>query len=239
VTGPSAHDAAGRRSANRAPADAEAFIAANLPLAPVPALASIRIHAARPDSGLRRLAGAPGAGPPPYWAYAWAGGVALARHVLERPRTVAGRRVLDFGAGCGLVAIAAARAGAAQVLAAEIDPHGRAAISLNAAANGVDVSILAQDVADLPVPAADLVLAGDVFYDRRTARRSLRFLDRCLEAGLDVLVGDPGRPDLPLGRLSRIAGYADVAGFAAGAAPGGAAVFALVPAPGRGGAPHP
>jgi predicted nicotinamide N-methyase len=233
VTVPAARRIGDARSRNRASFDTEAaaaFIAANLPLSPAPSLPNIQIHAARPDSGLRRLVGA---GRPPFWAYAWAGGIALARHLFEQPQTVAGRRVLDFGAGSGLVAIAAALAGARSVAAAEIDPHARAAIALNAAANGVEVLVLDDDTdADGPPPSGvDLVLAGDVFYDARTARRSLRVLDRCLDAGIAVLVGDPGRPDLPVGRLAQLARYAGVVDVGAGAALGGAAVFALRPDP--------
>jgi predicted nicotinamide N-methyase len=222
-----------RRAARAHATDAATFIAANLPLAVVPSLPGILIHTARPDSGLRRLASATGAGPPPYWAYAWAGGIALARHVLELPGTVEGRRVLDYGSGSGLVAIAAARAGARSVVAAEIDPHGAAAIALNAAANGVGVTVLSRDFADLPIPDVDLVLAGDVFYDRRTARRSTRFLDRCLASGIEVIVGDPGRAELPRTRLRPVARYELVADVASGGSAGGAEVFAFLPDPGR------
>ena len=149
--------------------------------------------------------------PPPFWAFAWAGGQALARHVLDHPHLVAGRRVLDLAAGSGLVAVAAARAGAAAVTAAEVDPLAVAAIGLNARANGVAVTALLADLlADLlaeqlPGPGPEVVLAGDVFYERSMAERVLRFLDRARGAGASVLVGDPGRTYLPRDRLRAVA----------------------------------
>lgn len=183
--------------------DAAGFIAANLPLRPAPGLPQIRIRTGVPESGLRRLT----AGRTPYWAWCWAGGLALARHVLANPRHVAGRRVLDLGAGSGLVAIAAAKAGARQVLAAEVDDDAVAAIGLNAQANDVRLRILHADLLDGEPPAADTVLVGDLFYDRATAVRVTRFLDRCLAARMDVLVGDPGRAFLPRERLIALADY--------------------------------
>lgn len=182
---------------------ARAFIAANLPLKPAPGLPEIVIHTATPASGLRRLA----AGRNPYWAWCWAGGLALARHTLARPQTVAGRRVLDLGTGSGLVAIAAARAGAAHVLAADSDADALAAVEANAAANGVTIECLHGDLLDGPPPAADVVLVGDLFYDRAVAARATLFLERCVEGGAQVLVGDPGRAFLPLARLAPIADY--------------------------------
>lgn len=203
--------------------DPAAFIKANLRLAPVPALPEIRLYTAHPGSGLRRLVD-PHQGAdadddavepdddapepqPPYWAYAWAGGAVLARYLLSHPQSVAGHRVLDLGAGSGLVGIAAAKAGASAVMAAEIDRNGVAAIGLNAAANGVEITILDQDITTGPPPAVDVVLAGDVFYDREVALRVILFLDRCLAAGIEVLVGDPRRADLPLSRLRLLAEY--------------------------------
>lgn len=188
----------------------------------------MRLHLARPSSGVGRLVGPGGAAP--YWAYVWAGGAILARHVLDRPRTVRGRRVLDLGAGGGVVAIAAALAGAAEVLAAETDANGRAALELNAALNGVELRILGEDLLDGPPPAVDLVLVGDLFYEPGLAGRVLRFLDRCLLGGLEVLVGDPGREPLPLARLEPIARHS-VRDFGDGPdeAPRPAAVYALRP----------
>ncbi|WP_179297993.1 class I SAM-dependent methyltransferase [Mesorhizobium carmichaelinearum] len=183
-------------------------------LVPVPALPEIRFYTAHPSSGLRRLvdpeddAGEDAPEPqPPYWAYAWAGGAVLVRYILDHPMTVAGRRVLDLGAGSGIVGIAAAKAGAREVIAAEIDRNGVAAIGLNAVANGVEITIVHKDITTGPPPLVDLVLAGDVFYSPQVALRITPFLDRCLVAGIDVLVGDPGRHDLPLSRLRLLAEY--------------------------------
>jgi predicted nicotinamide N-methyase len=203
--------------------DPVAFIATNMHIAPVPSVPEIRLYTAHPGSGLRQLVeweeqgGEPDDGndadddrpepQPPYWAYAWAGGAVLARYILDRPETVAGRRVLDLGAGSGLVGIAAAKAGARQVTAAEIDRNGVAAIGLNAAANSVTITIVDKDITTGPPLAVDLVLAGDVFYGHEVALRIIPFLDRCLAAGIEVLVGDPRRTDLPLSRLRLLAEY--------------------------------
>ena len=176
-------------------------------LAPVRAIPEIRLFAAHSGSGLRRLAELDEDAPAPYWAFAWGGGLALARHILDRPDVVAGKTVLDLGAGSGLVGIAAARAGAGAVIAAEIDRYGLAAIPLNAAANGVTLEVLAGDVTVGPPPPVDLVLAGDVFYAPEVGARMLPFLDRCLAAGIEVLVGDPGRVPLPRTRLRQLAEY--------------------------------
>lgn len=192
-------------------------------IAPVPSLPEIRLYTPHPGSGLRRLidprqsfdddddtAEADEDGPdpqPPYWAYAWAGGAVLARYILDHPQTVAGRRVFDLGAGSGLVGIAAAKAGASAVIAAEIDRNGIAAIGLNAAANGVAMTVMGQDITCGSPPAVDVVTAGDVFYGQDVADRVMPFLDRCLDAGIEVLVGDPGRAYLPRSRLRLLAEY--------------------------------
>jgi len=196
--------------------DAAEFIKANMRLVPVPALPEIRLYTAHPGSGLRRLvepeddAGADVDAPepqPPYWAYAWAGGAVLARYILDHPMSVAGRRVLDLGAGSGLVGIAAAKAGACEVVAAEIDRNGIAALGLNAAANGVAITVVDGDITGGPPPLVDLVLAGDVFYGQDVAARIMPFLDRCLAVGVEILVGDPGRAYLPRSRLRLLAEY--------------------------------
>lgn len=215
-------------------------------IAPVPSVPEIQLYTTHPGSGLRRLveweedAGEPDDGTdadddrpepqPPYWAYAWAGGAVLARYILDRPETVAGRRVLDLGAGSGLVGIAAAKAGASAVIAAEIDRNGVAAIRLNAAANDVTITIVDKDITTGPPPAVDLVLAGDVFYGHEVALRVILFLDRCLAAGIEVLVGDPRRNDLPLSRLRLLAEY-QVADFgdAKGAVTKPSGVFSFEP----------
>ncbi|MFB2551269.1 class I SAM-dependent methyltransferase [Ensifer soli] len=144
--------------------------------------------------------------PPPFWAFAWAGGQGLARHILDTPALVRGRAVLDFATGSGLVAIAAAKAGAASVLAVDIDPWAETAVRLNAALNGVSLSVSRAEVIG-PVPEADVLLAGDVFYDRDFAARLVPWFSASAQAGLDVLVGDPGRAYCPRARLSALAVY--------------------------------
>ena len=144
---------------------------------------------------------------PPFWAAAWPGGQALARYVLDRPETVAGRPVLDLGSGSGLVAVAAARAGASAVTASEIDPFGITAIGLNAQLNGVSGVTVVGDVLGGAAPAQTVVLAGDVCYDRAMTARVLPFLEAAREGGCEVLLGDPGRPYLPTGRLEPMAAY--------------------------------
>ncbi|MFW3168524.1 class I SAM-dependent methyltransferase [Geodermatophilus sp. CPCC 206100] len=144
---------------------------------------------------------------PPFWAAAWPGGQALARFVLDTPEVVAGRAVLDLGTGSGLVAIAALRAGARSVLASDVDPFSRTAVVVNAALNGVGGVGVAGDVLDGDLPGIEVVLAGDVCYDREMTERVLPFLDRARARGCEVLVGDPGRPYLPHERLVAAAVY--------------------------------
>ena len=141
---------------------------------------------------------------PPFWAFAWPGGQALARHVLDHPGLVAGRRVLDFAAGGGIAAIACARAGAATVTAAEIDPLARAAIALNAAENGVAVTVAAADLVGAPGDW-DVILAGDVCYEAPMTARILPWL-RDLARRAEVILADPGRAYLPAG-LAALARY--------------------------------
>ncbi|MCB1435813.1 MAG: methyltransferase [Rhodobiaceae bacterium] len=191
-------------------ADAAAFILANTRLLPVPLAAEIRLHLASEALDLWQRTeeelGAMGL-PPPFWAFAWAGGQALARYVLDHAAIFAGRRVLDLGSGSGLTAIAAAKAGAADVLAADIDPFAVAAIALNAAANGVELEISGADLLASDRAASDIVLVGDLFYEKPLADRVLAFLGRQRQAGALVLVGDPGRSYLPRQSLERIADY--------------------------------
>jgi predicted nicotinamide N-methyase len=144
---------------------------------------------------------------PPFWAAAWPGGQVLARYVLDAPEVVAGRRVLDLGSGSGLVAIAAAAAGAGEVVASEIDPYGTTAIGLNVEANDVGGIRVVGDVLGGPPPDVDVVLAGDVCYDREMTERVLPFLDRAREAGAEVFIGDPGRMYLPVERLTAVAAF--------------------------------
>jgi predicted nicotinamide N-methyase len=152
---------------------------------------------------------------PPFWAFAWAGGQALARYLLDHPEAAAGRHVIDIASGSGLVGIAAARAGAAAVTAYDIDPLAAAAITANAAANGVAVRAVCADVLDTDgPPGTDLVLVADAFYERELASQVLRFLDRTRARGGAVLVGDFGRAYLPRRRLVPLASY-DVPGLGA------------------------
>lgn len=155
--------------------------------------------------------------PPPFWAFPWAGGQALARYLLDHPDCVRGRIVLDLASGSGLVAIAAAAAGAASVTPSETDPLAAAAIRLNAGVNRVRLEPTVGDLLDTPGPSrqpvpadsvpADAVLAGDAFYDRGMAGLMLPFLERASQAGALVLVGDPGRAYLPRDRFAQVATY--------------------------------
>lgn len=185
----------------------EAFIRERLPLEPVPGVPEIRLHRAGPRSGLMRLADADPDFRSPYWARTWAGGLALARHVLDHAEIVAGKRVLDLGAGSGLVAIAAALAGAGEARAVDVDPYAATAARLNAAANGVAVEAVVGDLTGGQPPDADLMLVGDLFYDPELAARVLDFLERCRTAGIAVLIGDPWRAPLPADRLRVVAEY--------------------------------
>ncbi|HEX2020028.1 MAG TPA: methyltransferase [Aurantimonas sp.] len=144
--------------------------------------------------------------PPPFWAFAWAGGQALARHVLDHPDTLAGQAVIDFASGSGLVGIAAALAGAGSVTAVDTDPFCEEAIRLNAALNGVALLHDGRDRIGSEV-VADMLLAGDVFFDRELAERLIPWFDDLARAGITVLVGDPGRAYLPRDRLDHLATY--------------------------------
>ncbi|GAB2838106.1 methyltransferase [Actinocorallia aurea] len=187
-----------------------AFVRAHTRLRPVPFLPEMVLHQADDPYGLWERTEDTGL---PYWAFAWTGGLALARHVLDRPELVRGRRVLDFASGSGVVAVAAALAGAREVVAAEVDPYAAAAVTANAEANGVTVTAvcadLLEEVADEPHEheRSDLVLAGDVFYDKAMSRRVEPFLRANAGRGALVLVGDPGRRYLPRGSYTALARY--------------------------------
>jgi predicted nicotinamide N-methyase len=178
-------------------------------LAPVPFVPEIRAHLAPEAAGLwDRTAGEyRSAEPPPFWAFAWPGGQGLARYVLDHPEVVAGRRVLDLATGSGLVAIAAARAGAAPVRAVDVDPVAVAAVTLNAAVNGAAVDVSTADILDGDAGDAEVVLAGDAFYSAPMAHRVLAFLRRARRSGAEVLVGDPDREFLPRRLFTAVAGY--------------------------------
>ena len=191
------------------PADAADFIRANTAIASPPLLPEIRLHLATMVTPLWQATEASLAEqglPPPYWAFAWAGGQALARHVLDRPDCVRGRRVLDFGAGSGMVAIAAARAGAARIAAAEIDHFACAAIGLNAALNDAAITIVEEDMIDRAL-RADVVLVGDMCYERPLAERLVRWLRAAAGRGVTVLLGDPGRSYRPTEGLAEVARF--------------------------------
>jgi predicted nicotinamide N-methyase len=165
----------------------------------VPLVPEIRLHLAE-DAIVwwARMEAAAGAElVAPFWASAWIGGQALARYVLDHPGVAAGRRVLDLAAGSGLAGIAASMAGAAAVTANDIDPYSVVAIGLNARANGVEITATCEDLLDGDGGGYDLVLAGDVLYNESMARTVLRFLKRASARGASVLVGDPGRADMP------------------------------------------
>jgi len=188
-----------------------AFIAANTTLERPPHTPELWLHLASEITPIWKLtekALAEIGLPPPFWAFAWAGGQALARYVLDHPQTVAGRRVLDFAAGSGIVAVAAARAGAARVLAADIDVFCEAAVGLNAEANAVDVACTAEDMLDLPPPAwAEVILAGDICYEQPLAARVMAWLSAARGQGARVLIGDPGRSYFPRQGLDKLAEY--------------------------------
>ncbi len=186
------------------PAD---FVRAHTHLAPVPFVPELQLHQADEVIALWEQTEAAGADqPPPFWAFAWAGGQALARHVLDDPELVAGRSVLDLATGSGLVALAAARAGAAPVTANDVDPLSLAAAQANADANGIRLELVEGDLLDGDEKYG-VVLAGDVFYSRAMARRVLPYLRRAAGRGSLVLVGDPGRAYLPVEGMIRRAAY--------------------------------
>jgi predicted nicotinamide N-methyase len=183
------------------------FIRTHTVPAPVPFVPEITLFQADEPITLWEQTEAGGAEqPPPFWAFAWAGGQALARHVLDNPELVAGRSVLDLATGSGLVAVAAARAGARPVTANDIDPLSLAAAEANAEANGVDLRTLEADVLDTD-DRYGVVLAGDVFYSRDMAGRVLPFLRRAAARGSLVLVGDPGRAYLPVDAMLKVVSY--------------------------------
>lgn len=189
--------------------DRAAFIAANTRLLAVPHAPEIVLHLADEATALwektEEELGQIGL-PPPFWAFAWAGGQALARYVLDHPETVRGRRVLDVATGSGLVAIAAAKAGAASVMAVDIDAFCESAVALNAAANGVTVTAQTRDPTGCD-DGWDVILGGDICYEKSMTEAMLAWLGPIAAAGRTVLIGDPGRTYLPKDRLERLAEY--------------------------------
>ena len=180
--------------------DPAIFIRRNTAITAPPLVPEIRLHLATEITPIWQATEetlARSALPPPFWAFAWAGGQALARYLLDHPEAVAGRSVLDFGAGSGLVAIAAAKAGAASVLAAEIDHFAAAAIAANAALNEVAIAVTTADVLGTCDPRWEVVTAGDVCYERPMAERVTAWLRVLAARGSLILLGDPGRAYLP------------------------------------------
>jgi predicted nicotinamide N-methyase len=187
-----------------------AFVLRQTVLRPVPGLEQVSLHLADEVLPLWRAVQVETNDPDatlPYWAFAWAGGLAIGRYLLEHPEVVAGRRVFDLASGSGLCAIVAKRAGAAVAIGADIDPLAAAAIELNARANRQRVAVLRRDVLDDEPPEADVILAGDCWYEEGLAARVLPWLRRASDRGIDVLVGDPGRRYLPVEKLVELASY--------------------------------
>jgi predicted nicotinamide N-methyase len=190
--------------------DPALFIQSNTAIVAPPLVPEIRLHLATEVTPIWQASEetlAQGAVPPPYWAFAWAGGQALARYLLDHPEQVAGRFVVDFGAGSGLVAIAAAKAGAEFVLAAEVDHFAAAAIAANSALNGVAVTVTTADLIDGADPRWEMITAGDVCYEQPMARRVAQWLAALAGRGSLVLLGDPGRAYLPANGLGERARY--------------------------------
>lgn len=189
--------------------DPRAFILANTSLLRPPHVPEIELHLASEVHDLWLATEeelAEGGLPPPFWAFAWAGGQGLARFVLDHPKHVAARRVVDFATGSGLVAIAALKAGAASVLALDIDPFAVAAAGLNASANHVGLEVERRDAIG-EILDADVLLAGDVFYDPNFALKLEPWFDQLAASGTAIFVGDPGRFYLPANRVTREAVY--------------------------------
>jgi len=179
-------------------------------LRPVEGVADVRLHLAddagpvwRATEAALRISGAP----IPFWAFAWAGGLAIARFLQEHPDEMKGRHVVDLATGSGLCAIVAMRAGAAMSTGIDIDPFAEAAVALNARANGVRVGFIGRDVLDEDPPDADVLLAGDTWYEGQLAERVLPWLRQAAANGTRVLVGDPGRRYLPANDLVQLAAY--------------------------------
>ena len=190
-------------------ADPTAFILAQTAIAAPPLVPEIKLHLATEITPIWEATEATLAAmnlPPPYWAFAWAGGQALTRFLIDHPDWVKGKRVLDFAAGSGLSAIGAAKAGAAQTQAAEIDDFALAAIALNARANNVAIELVREDLIGVE-PRWDVVLAGDVCYERPMAEKVIAWFRALASRGVAILMGDPGRAYLPQSGLLELARY--------------------------------
>lgn len=187
-----------------------AVVARHTRLRTVEGIADVRLHLADEATEVwQATAAATGVTNPPipFWAFAWAGGLAIARYVHEHPAAVQDKRVVDFATGSGLCAIVAMRHGAAIATGVDVDPFAEAAVALNARANGVRIGFIGRDLLDEEPPDADLLLAGDTWYEGPLAERVLPWLRRAAANGTRVLVGDPGRRFLPAGDLQALAAY--------------------------------
>jgi predicted nicotinamide N-methyase len=187
-----------------------AFVAHHTSLRAVPGLPGIRLHLADEAASVWRATEAAlgtASAPIPFWAFAWAGGLALSRYLQDQPDEVRGKHVLDFATGSGLVAIVASREGAASVTASDIDPFAEAAVGLNARANRTRFEFVRRDLLDEAPPDVDVLLAADTWYEGPLAERMLPWLSAAAAQGSRVLVGDPGRRYLPAADLEQIAEY--------------------------------
>lgn len=188
----------------------KAFVVSNTQLMPVPLVPEVSLHLAHEAVPIWQKTeeelGEMGL-PPPFWAFAWAGGQALARYVLDAPDTVAGKQVVDLASGSGLVGIAAMKAGAGNVLAADIDVFSIEAIKLNASANSVALKVTGENLLCSHPPDCDVLLVGDLFYERELAARLMDWLVQAHCRGTQVLIGDPGRSYLPREKLAACATY--------------------------------
>jgi predicted nicotinamide N-methyase len=186
------------------------FVLAHTHVRRPPFVPEVRLHLADDSVSLweeTQVAVDHGQVPPPFWAFVWAGGQALARYILDSPGLVAGRDVVDIATGSGLIALAASMSGAATVRATDIDELAIAATRLNAALNNVELDAAAVDVRDLSVAAGTLVTVGDVFYDEKIAATMLTELSRLARHGAEVLIGDPHRAYLPRNALEVVTSY--------------------------------
>lgn len=192
------------------PEGRRAFILENTRSQPPPHTPELNLHLADEVTPIWRLteeALAEIGLPPPFWAFAWAGGQALARYVLDHPDEVAGKRVVDFASGSGIVGIAAMRAGAGHVLATDIDPFCGAALAVNGELNGVRIDFTDQNLLDAPPPDVDVILAGDICYEKPLATQVMDWLAAAHVRGTRVLIGDPGRSYFPRVGLEKLAEY--------------------------------
>jgi predicted nicotinamide N-methyase len=191
-------------------ADPHGFILANTRLTAPPHTPEIELYLADEITPIWRMTeeelGQIGL-PPPFWAFAWAGGQALARYLLDHPAEVKGKSVLDIGTGSGLIAIAAMKAGAKSAAGADIDGFCAAAVELNARVNDVEVDFGQRDPLSVPAPAVDVICAGDVFYEQPLADRAMNWLAMARNRGVRVLLGDPGRSYFPKSGLVKLAEY--------------------------------